>query len=329
MSQGSRWLEQLWYEKDRPYWYLLPLAWLYAALTGIRRGLFRIGLMKQYRHAVPVIVVGNISIGGTGKTPFTLKLCHLLRQQGWRPGIVSRGYGADIRQPTLVNVNSPAGQVGDEPLLLAQRSGAPVVVCPDRVAAVQYLLQHTQCDIVISDDGLQHYRLARDVEIVLIDGSRGFGNGQLLPAGPLREGIWRLKLVDLVVANTQLDVLADGLMQLTPAAPVALVGDACLSQGTEVILVAGIGNPARFERTVLEAGFNISATRFFSDHHQFTEADLADIPGPLLMTEKDAVKCRNFAKPNWFSLGVDAKLDSALTTKLHLILTKLRSRNGT
>ena len=185
-------LERSWYQKFGWSWLLLPLSALFAGLTGIRRLAFRCGLKASHRLPVPVIVVGNISVGGTGKTPFTLLLCQLLRQHGWRPGIVSRGYGADIRQPTLVLADASAEQVGDEPLLLAQRSGCAVVVCPDRVAAAQFLLANTASDIIISDDGLQHYALARDVEIVLIDGKRGLGNGQLLPAGPLRERPWRL-----------------------------------------------------------------------------------------------------------------------------------------
>ncbi len=320
--------EQLWYKGHKAYWLLLPLAWLYGLLTAIRRLLFRLGLKPQHKLAAPVIVVGNISVGGTGKTPFTLLLCQLLQQQGWQPGIVSRGYGARISTPTLVKPDASAGAVGDEPLLLAQHSGCPVVVCPDRVAAAQYLLAHTNANIVISDDGLQHYALARDIEIVLIDGSRGLGNGQLLPAGPLREGAWRLKQADLVVANSQSVAQADGVMQLTAAAAKALTGEATLTPGP-VTLVAGIGNPQRFERTALAAGFSITARRYFTDHHKFSAADFAGICGPVLMTEKDAVKCRHFAAPDWFSLGVDARPDQALLTKLITLITELRSRYGT
>jgi tetraacyldisaccharide 4'-kinase len=324
----STWLERLWYQQHSSYWLLMPLAWLYGAITALRRLLFRLGIKQQVRVAAPVIIVGNISIGGTGKTPFTLMLCQLLQQQGWQPGIISRGYGAPISTPTLVQLDACAADVGDEPLLLAQRSGCPVVVCPDRVAAAEFLLQHTRCNVIISDDGLQHYRLARDVEIVLIDGNRGLGNGQLLPAGPLREQRWRLNQADLVVANSQPFTLADGVMQLSTTTAKALIGNAALSP-CAVTLVAGIGNPQRFERSALAAGFTIVARRYFADHHNFSAADLADIAGPVLMTEKDAVKCRTFAKAEWFSLGVDATLDSTLTTKLQTILTKLRSTYGT
>ncbi|MCS4307203.1 tetraacyldisaccharide 4'-kinase [Rheinheimera pacifica] len=320
---------RLWYQGHKAYWLLLPLAWLYGVVTALRRMLFRSGITPQLKVKAPVIVVGNISIGGTGKTPFTLLLCDTLRKQGWKPGIVSRGYGADIKAPILVRPEvATSAEVGDEPLLLAQRSGCPVVVCPDRVAAAHFLLQHTHCNIIVSDDGLQHYRLARDVEIVLIDGSRGLGNGQLLPAGPLREGAWRLKQVDLVVANSQPYAQADGVMQLKAATAKALCSEARLTPGP-VTLVAGIGNPQRFERTALAAGFTVTARHYFADHHKFSAADFAGIHGPVLMTEKDAVKCRAFARADWFSLGVDAVLDSPLQQKLNTILTNLRSSYGT
>lgn len=321
-------IERLWYQGHKAHWLLLPLAWLYGAVTALRRVMFRLGLKPQVKVKVPVIVVGNITIGGTGKTPFTLLLCQTLRNQGWNPGIVSRGYGAKITAPVLVQTDASAPEVGDEPLLLAQRSGCPVVVCPDRVAAAEYLLAHTQVDIIVSDDGLQHYRLARDVEIILIDGSRGLGNGQLLPAGPLREGAWRLKHANLVVANSQPVAHADGVMQLQASPAKALCNDATLAPGP-VTLVAGIGNPQRFERTAVAAGFTPTARHYFADHHKFSTADFADIRGPVLMTEKDAVKCRPFARAEWFSLSVDAVLDTALQQKLDTLLTNLRSSYGT
>lgn len=320
--------ERLWYQGHKAYWLLLPLAWLYGVITALRRMLFRLGIKQQVKVKAPVIIVGNISIGGTGKTPFTLLLCQTLRNQGWTPGIVSRGYGANIKVPVLVKPDASANQVGDEPLLLAQRSGCPVVVCPDRVAAAEYLLTNTNADIIVSDDGLQHYRLARDVEIILIDGSRGLGNGQLLPAGPLREGAWRLKQANLVVANSQPYAQADGIMQLQALTATALCSEATLTPGP-VALVAGIGNPQRFERTALAAGFSVTSRHYFTDHHKFSAADFNDIEGPLLMTEKDAVKCRAFARADWFSLRIDAQLDEQLTSKINTILTYLRSSYGT
>ena len=325
MSKAASWAEKLWYQRHPAYWLLVPLSALYALVTALRRWLFRVGLKQQITLPVPVIVVGNISVGGTGKTPFTLYLVQLLQQRGFTPGIISRGYGAKIDKPTLVTADASADAVGDEPLLLAQKSGCPVVVCPDRVAAAQYLLAHSAVDIMISDDGLQHYRLGRAAEIVLIDGSRALGNGQLLPAGPLREGRWRLQTVDLVVANSQSVPGADGVMQLVAAAPKALVGGTELPAGSSVTLVAGIGNPARFERTAQAAGYQIKAKHYFADHHHFSQQDFAAINGPVLMTEKDAVKCRPFAADNWFSLGVQASLDSSLQTKLEQIIATLRS----
>ena len=327
MSRSSQWLERLWYQPGKTYWPLLPLSWLFGAVSAVRRALFRAGFLRQQKLPVPVIIVGNISVGGTGKTPFTLALCQLLRQQGWTPGIISRGYGANIRVPTLVSLQHSAAEVGDEPLLLAQQSGCPVVVCPDRVAAGAFLLANTDCNIIVSDDGLQHYRLARDVEIILLDGSRGLGNGQLLPAGPLREAPWRLATADLVVTNSQSLAQADGVMSLQVSAANALVGQNTLAP-CAVTLVAGIGNPARFARTAQQAGFTLTQQYYFADHHRFSAADFAAIDGPVLMTEKDAVKCRPFAKNNWFSLGVKAELDTSLSTKLNTILTNLRSSYG-
>lgn len=330
MSQSSHFIEQIWYQGSKGYgvyYLLLPLSALFACISALRRLLFRVGVLKTEKLPVPVIVVGNISVGGTGKTPFTLALCKLLQQQGYTPGIISRGYGADIKAPLLVAANSSAAAVGDEPLMLFQQSGCPVVVCPDRVEAARFLLAQTPCDIIISDDGLQHYRLARDLEIILLDGSRGLGNGQLLPAGPLREGPWRLKTADLVVANSQMLRGADGLMQLVPGQAKALRGDAELAP-CAVSLVAAIGNPARFARSAQQAGFTINREHYFADHHQFTVADFANISGPVLMTEKDAVKCRPFAGTDWFSLGVKARLEQPLEAKLITLITRLRSSYG-
>ena len=324
----ASWLDRLWYQGHKAFWLLLPVSWLYGVITAARRLLFRIGLKRRYKLDVPVIVVGNISVGGTGKTPFTLLLCQLLRQHGWTPGIVSRGYGASITAPILLTEHSTATQVGDEPLLLAKRSGCPVVVCPNRVAAAQFLLAQTNTDIIISDDGLQHYALARDIEIVLIDGKRGLGNGQLLPAGPLRERSWRLKQAALVLANSQPFALAEGVMQLAVSGTKPLIGQAELTT-KRVTLVAGIGNPQRFADTAKAAGFSIVGAHFFADHHNFTPADFNAISGPVLMTEKDAVKCRQFAKPDWFSLAVEASLDQHSLTKLTTLITELRSRYGT
>ncbi|SNY43614.1 lipid-A-disaccharide kinase [Arsukibacterium tuosuense] len=316
-------LQQSWYQKG--HWLsivLLPLAALYWLLSSTRTALFRLGIKRQFKLAVPVVIVGNISVGGTGKTPFTLWLCQQLLAKGLRPGIISRGYGAKVNRPIVVTADSLATEVGDEPLLLARRSGCPVVVCPDRVAAGRELLGRYQVDIIICDDGLQHYRLARDFEIVLVDGRRGFGNGLLLPAGPLRERRDRLANVDLIIANSGEITQADYQMQLSSSVAKSLLTGTELAP-CSVTLVAGIGNPQRFQLTAQQAGFKVVNQRFFADHHHFTAADFNEISGPVLMTEKDAVKCQHFGRDNWYFLPVDASFTSEESTEIINKITQL------
>lgn len=316
-------LQQSWYQKGHWLsWLLLPLALLYWLLSSCRRLLFTLGVLPRHTLTVPVVIVGNISVGGTGKTPFTLWLCQQLLARGIKPGIISRGYGAKISEPTAVTPDSMAGDVGDEPLLLARRSQCPVVVCPDRVAAGKALLAQHRVDIIICDDGLQHYRLARTVEIVLVDGKRGFGNGLLLPAGPLREPRSRLAKVDMIIANSGEVPQADYQMQLTGNVAENLLGKEALPP-SDVTLVAGIGNPQRFLTTARQAGFNVVAQRLFADHHQFTAADFAGITGPVLMTEKDAVKCQQFACDNWYFLAVDASFSTIESAEIINKITKI------
>jgi len=313
---------------------LLPLSLLFWLLSALRRQAFRLGLKTQQRLRVPVVVVGNISVGGTGKTPVTLRLCELLQAHGWRPGIISRGYGVRLKTPRLVQPHDSAAECGDEPVLLAQRSGCPVVIFPDRVKGGEFLLANAACDIIICDDGLQHYALERDLEIVLIDASRGLGNGFLLPAGPLREGRWRLQQTDVVLWNGEQPLPvpvtpgrqpADpcyGHFYLQPGAPQPLQStDTALDSNAALQLVSGIGNPERFAATVQRSGFKLAGQHWFADHHPFTAADLVSIPTPLLMTEKDAVKCRAFARPGWFYLPVQAVLPPEVET---YILERLR-----
>ncbi|WP_127022165.1 tetraacyldisaccharide 4'-kinase [Rheinheimera mangrovi] len=303
------WWEKGWYQQHPFTLIFWPLSLLYRLVAVIRRFGYQRGWFQSFAVEKPVVIVGNISVGGTGKTPFTLWLCKFLAEQGFTPGIVSRGYGARITEPVRVTSLHLACDVGDEPLLLASKSHCPVVICPDRVAAAQYLLDTTDCDIVISDDGLQHYRLQRDLELVLIDGQRGLGNQQLLPAGPLREPVSRLQKVDAVIVNSGDFALAKHKMSLKAVIPQALDGQSQWpEQAQAVTLVAAIGNPQRFVDTVKSVGIEIKATAFFRDHFAFDEHSLADIEGPVLMTEKDAVKCRAFAKPNWYYLPVEADL---------------------
>ncbi|MBL8535473.1 MAG: tetraacyldisaccharide 4'-kinase [Betaproteobacteria bacterium] len=307
---------------------LLPLASLYALVMEGRRELYLRGWKKTLRLPVPVVVVGNITVGGTGKTPLIVWLAHGLARRGYRPGIVTRGYGGSGKGESEVRPDSDPGDAGDETVLLARRSGCPVWRGADRVAAGRALLAaHPECDCILSDDGLQHYRLARRVEIAVVDGARGFGNRLPLPAGPLREPVDRLEQVDAVVINGpgEVPVPAGFAMRLSGEKLVNMVQghrvrDLAAKAGTKVHAVAGIGNPDRFFRTLRAAGLEVTE-HAFPDHHRFTPADLDfgdDLP--VIMTEKDAVKCFGFAAEHWWYLPVAASADPAL---LDVVTTRL------
>jgi tetraacyldisaccharide 4'-kinase len=277
-----------------------------------------------------VIVVGNITVGGTGKTPLVLYLLEQLQEQGFKPGVISRGYGGKSTvYPQLVTANSMAFAVGDEPLLLAKRSGCPVVVDPNRPRGARYLLENHDCNLIISDDGLQHYALARDIEMVVIDGKRRMGNGLCLPAGPLREPVSRLQSVDFVLVNGEAKT-HELAMQLKPLQWVNVAEPArtlplSAFQGKKVHAVAGIGNPQRFFETLQTLGCEASV-QAFADHHRYVASDLAFADGlPVLMTEKDAVKCQAFAKQQHWYLQIAAELPSTFMLQL---LAKLQSRKS-
>ncbi|MFV2057603.1 MAG: tetraacyldisaccharide 4'-kinase [Thiohalomonadales bacterium] len=310
-------IEKIWYRGSTVRYALLPLSWLFGVLVFIRRSFYQLGILKTVRLPVPVIVVGNISIGGTGKTPLVEAVAKYFSAKGRRPGIISRGYGGQSKQwPLLVETNSAASLVGDEPLLLAQRANCPVAVGPDRVAAAKMLLTQENCDLIISDDGLQHYRLARDVEIAVIDGVRGLGNRHLLPAGPLRENETRLQSVDIVVVN-------DGewpgayTMQFCLQNAVSLSDNSITKslasfKGQTVHAVAGIGRPERFFRSLQGLGLDLK-THPFPDHYRFNSGDCEfsdDLA--VLMTEKDAVKVREFAVKNQYYVPISVELDKAV-----------------
>lgn len=319
------------------YWYqetlhpilflLIPFTALFSILALMRRWLYRVGLFEVPAISVPVIIVGNITVGGTGKTPFVMWLAHFLQEQGYRPGIVSRGVGGvKQRQPRQVNVHDQPEQVGDEALLLAQHAKCPVVIGIDRVAAANFLLQHSNCNIIISDDGLQHYRLKRDIEIVMVDGERRMGNQWLLPAGPLREPTTRLNAADFVVVNAggEQDQFSMVLR------PVELVSVANANQtmelqpGQTVHAVAGIGNPQRFFSSLEKLNFTV-IPHVFPDHYLFTSQDIQFADDlPIIMTEKDAVKCKTFANQNTWFLRVSADVSPALTTALTRCLSSIR-----
>jgi len=321
---GQR-LEGIWYGRSPASLPLVPFGWLFRALVGVRRLAFRVGLLRSVQLPVPVIVVGNITVGGSGKTPLVVWLAERLTGAGMRPGIISRGYGGVAgKGPRRVAADSDPMQVGDEPLLLARRTGCPVWVAPDRVAAGREAVA-AGCDVIIADDGMQHYRLARRIEIAVLDGDRGLGNGRLLPAGPLREPASRLRQVDFIVNNGA--GRGDEVPMRLAASTAHRLDDAevrLLSsfQGQSVHAVAGIGHPLRFFRTLRERGVE-GIPHPFPDHHRFQAADLEFGDGaPVLMTEKDAVKCRAFAGRNHWFVPVTAELPAGFGEQ---VLARIRS----
>ncbi len=332
MTASALW-ENAWYGKRRWVYLLAPLAWLFRRLARRRRARLE---RKAVPLDVPVVIVGNISVGGTGKTPLLIALVQRLQQVGYSPGVVSRGYGGKSpRYPLMVNLDTAVAHSGDEPLAIARATGCAVCVSPDRVQAAQ-ALRTSGCDIILSDDGLQHYRLARDLEIAVVDGARGFGNGWCLPVGPLREPLERLDEVDWVVFNgstdkvreqTSLSGTTQHIMTVTPNAwhRVSDGSSETLSyfaEQTPVHAVAGIGNPDRFFTTLERLGLKPVCHRF-SDHHHFRPGELVFSPAfPLVMTAKDAVKCQAFAQPDWWYLSVSAELPNTFWNEfLHRLET--------
>lgn len=304
-------LDKLWYGKHPLRWLLRPLSWGYQAAVSVRR--YFLQYFRQIKSPVPVIIVGNITVGGVGKTPLVIQLAQRIQQKGLKVGIVSRGYGATIRQfPYEVQLNDSALKVGDEPLLLTQKTKCPVVIAPKRIQAVRYLLKKYQSDIIISDDGLQHYRMGRAIEIAVIDGTRGLGNGLCLPAGPLRETASRLKKVDFIVVNGGTWENAYP-MTLKPGKIKNLNTDEEIDHGTVNGIwkaVAAIGNPQRFYSTLQQLGIEFNPSSY-PDHYQFKPEDLNCRESLIIMTEKDAVKCRLFCSDKMHYLPVDAVLDDA------------------
>lgn len=317
MGLGER-LQRAWYQGHRALYLLWPLEQLYRFIVQRKRAQFLRGKTETYRAPVPVIVVGNLTVGGTGKTPLILWLIEYCRAQGLRVGVVSRGYGAQPPSvPWSVSASDSAQQAGDEPLLIVQRSGVPLVIAPQRAQAVQQLLAEQALDIVLSDDGLQHYGLARDIELVLIDAARGLGNQRCLPMGPLREPVERLQSVDAILLNgAQSDSEQGFAMQLQPIELVHVRTGrreplTYFPAEQRIHAVAGIGNPQRFFNT-LETLQWLPIAHPFADHAEFTAQDLEFSDDyPVLMTEKDAVKCRAFAADHCWYLQVAAQPSAA------------------
>ncbi len=326
-------IERAWY---RPYGWtlaLLPLTGVFYVISRVRRW----ALCRRYNQrqfSVPVIVVGNIAVGGTGKTPLIIALVEQLRARGFRPGVVSRGYGGSAnRQPQRVTMDTAAELVGDEAALIARATNCPVVICADRRKAIAELLKSGDCDLVLSDDGLQHYRMYRDMEIAVVDGARGFGNGYCLPAGPLREPVSRLRSVDAVIINgdpAQARTVwpASQAIQVRPIRFRHLAtGNVCSlhewSLSKTVHALAGIGNPQRFADTLTELGFS-ATLQTFPDHYKFRREDFQFTDGaPVIVTSKDAVKCAAFVDHHVWALEVSADVPDSLLKEIEKFINKI------
>jgi tetraacyldisaccharide 4'-kinase len=319
------WLNRVWYDRASPPWWLLPLSLIFGAAAGSRRYLYSLRLRKAARMPVPVVVIGNLSVGGTGKTPLVCWLVARLIELGYKPGVVTRGFGGTGAGARFVDAAADPDVVGDEPLLLARRTGAPVAIGRDRPAASR-LLVNAGCDVVVSDDGLQHYALARDCEIAVIDGDRRFGNGRLLPAGPLREPKSRLDRVDAVVVNGGPAQLEGAFcMRLEAHDALGVLGGEVKAlkefAGLVVHAVAGIGNPERFFNMLRAHGIEVTGHPL-PDHARLQAADIT-FPDhrPVLMTEKDAVKCARIAGPLHWYVPVTASFDAGESAALLDIVT--------
>lgn len=324
-------IESQWY---RPRFTILtfllwPFSIIFRLLVAFRYFLYHFNIRKKIQFDVPVIVVGNLTVGGTGKTPFVIWLAEMLRNTGYRPGIVSRGVGGKKRvQPYWVDCDANPAEVGDEALLLAKRTQCPMVVCIDRVAAVQALLNKTRCNLVISDDGLQHYRMSRNIEIVIVDGMREFGNRQMLPAGPLREPFSRLRSVDCIIVNGQSTLPykkmnLQGDMLFSVRSPHEKIALHTLKNKT-VHAIAGIGNPVRFFSSLRHLKIQV-IEHIFPDHYLYQPDDISFGDNlPIIMTEKDAVKCVEFANERHWYLPVEAKMDQDFSNKMLSLLHQKR-----
>lgn len=318
-------IEKSWYQKFGISWLLLPLSGLFYLIALMRKWLYK---RQQNEHELPVIVVGNIAVGGTGKTPFVLFITQYLIERGFKPGVISRGYGGEIQSsPLLVTSDISAKMCGDEPKLIAKRAQVPVVVSPNRNENIVFLQNHTDVDVIISDDGMQHYKMPRAVEVCIVDAKRMFGNRLVLPAGPLREPVSRLKEVDLTIYNggnqaNHYQLETDGIYRVKDNRP-------CEVAISKAHLVSAIGNPKRFEQSVQSLGIEVLEHSIFEDHHNYQATDFEhDSDNVIIMTEKDAVKCDGFAKDNWYYLRVSAKPSEAVLLELDNILKNKGIKHG-
>lgn len=323
---NERDLQTIWYGGVEPPWWLRALSPVYAVLSKLRRDLYASGLLSCKRLPVPIIVVGNITVGGTGKTPLVVALVQALRARGWNPGVISRGYAGAAGKILLVDARSDPLIVGDEACLISAATQAPLAIGRDRAEAARVLLNSAPVDVLIADDGLQHYKLCRDVEICVIDGARRFGNGRLLPAGPLREPMERLDSIAFCVCHGGTPEAGEVAMTLSGDLAIGLNSQAPRPLRDfavqRVHAVAGIGNPGRFFVQLRAAGIEV-IEHPFDDHFPFAAKDLDfDDDLPVLMTEKDAVKCRAFALPRHWYVPVSASVPTAF---LDAVADRLRA----
>ncbi|MCK4494585.1 MAG: tetraacyldisaccharide 4'-kinase [Methylococcales bacterium] len=326
----ERWANTIWYDGYYMATWLSPFSYLYIDVVRFRRYLYRMGVLKSVRFPVPVVIVGNITVGGTGKTPLVIFLAQKLQQEGFKVGIVARGYrGESEKWPLLVDENTDPTQAGDEAVLIAAKTNCPVAVAPLRVEAVQLLLDQKKCDVILADDGLQHYALQRDIEIIVIDGIRRFGNNFFLPCGPLREPQERIREVDFVINN--------GGEKQDDEIPMKLVADFALNlktkeqkplsefKGQECHAIAGIGYPQCFFDLLAQCGLK-TINKHFADHHDFKARHITFKDNlPVLMTEKDAIKCRDIATDRHWSVPVKPQLPASFFNQF---LTLLKQKHG-
>ncbi|WP_370627592.1 tetraacyldisaccharide 4'-kinase [Sodalis sp. CWE] len=313
----------IWFRASRLYWILLPFSWLYGLTTAFIRYSYQFNWLKVHRFPTKIVVVGNLTVGGNGKTPVVLWLVDKLQKKGYRVGVVARGYGGKAkRYPLLLNASTTSDQCGDEPLLIWRRTGVPIAVAPKRVEAVKALLQTYPLDVIITDDGLQHYALGRDIEWIVVDGDRRFGNGWWLPAGPMRERTWRLETVQAIITNGNNNI------QFNEVSMTFTIGNAinilngeqrALTSLKLIVAMAGISYPPRFFSILRKEGITPLREVTFKDHQVYRQCMLDELVSPeeqLLMTEKDAVKCFDFARINWWYLPINVQIPLDVEKKL-------------
>ncbi|MGD8547179.1 MAG: tetraacyldisaccharide 4'-kinase [Thiohalophilus sp.] len=324
-------VQKLWQTRSVLTVLLLPLSGLFCALVWLRRKAYQIGLLSRKRVPVPVIVIGNITTGGTGKTPLVIAVINILKEAGLKPGIISRGYGGKARTwPQQVRPDADPVIVGDEPVIIARRTGCPMAVGPNRYRTANALLKHHHCDVIISDDGLQHYAMQRDIEVVVIDGMRRFGNHWCLPAGPLREPVSRLKEVDLIVTNGEpvgdeypMDYVGRTWVNVSDASQTA---EMSRFKDKKVHAIAGVGNPQRFFNMLREEGITV-VEHNYPDHYIFRREDFNfDEKLPILMTEKDAVKCERLGLEDTWYVPIQAQIKRKFKEHLLNILEAKRGQ---